>query len=110
MDRAPLSREPRIAPAGLITYLRPLRGYARRGCGGTFRKLACVGQTPELNSPLIAGAMKGTDGLVRELGDSSGAPGHAVAGLMHLTEGFSRATLATAASRKRLARLISSAP
>src|SRR5215469_5582382 len=41
--------------------------------------------------------------------DSSGAPRHAVSGLMHLTQGFNRATLATAASRRRPARLISSA-
>ena len=41
--------------------------------------------------------------------ESSGASRHAVSGLMHLTEGFSRATLATAASRRRPARLISSA-
>src|SRR6516162_6905916 len=48
VDRARLSREPRIAPAELITGVSAfaVSGYARRRCGGTFRELGYVGETP----------------------------------------------------------------
>ena len=48
VDRARLSREPRIAPAELITGVSAFAasGYARRRCGSTFRELGYVGETP----------------------------------------------------------------
>ena len=48
VDRARLSREPRIAPAELITGVSAFAasGYARQRCGGTFRELGYVGKTP----------------------------------------------------------------
>src|SRR6516162_7510100 len=48
VDRARLCREPRIAPAELITGVSAfaVSGYVRRRCGGTFRELGYVGETP----------------------------------------------------------------
>jgi uncharacterized membrane protein YphA (DoxX/SURF4 family) len=73
VDRARLSREPRIAPAELITgLLRSLRGYARRRCGGTVRELAYAGDHApyalfNLN-PGLQGLLELVGGLLLALG------------------------------------------
>jgi hypothetical protein len=82
---------------------------ARKSCEPML--LAAIRQLPVMSfgppGPLIGRA--GYSGLASEKClVPSGAPRHALSGLMHLTEEYSRATLATAAPRRRPAFLISS--